>query len=126
MKLRIEPNTVDWWYWAITLVAMIIGLAGAYMSGEISATASHYGFYTVIAVSWLQVVHFVARSGVFSFPSQVRWVYAAFVTIALYDPSNIFYWMLLVGTVMVTFFGRCIIARMLVLMPWNKGVKLVP
>jgi hypothetical protein len=34
--------------------------------------------------------------------------------------------MLLVGTFMVTFFGRCIIARVLAMMPWNKGVQLTP
>lgn len=126
MKFRIEPNTLDWWYWAITLLCMITGLAAAYQAGEQAARLSLYGFYGVIAISWVQVVHFFARTGAVSFPSQVRFVYALFVTIALFDPTYLFYWMLLVGTVMVTFFNRCIIARVLVLMPWNKGVHLTP
>lgn len=126
VKFKIEPNTLDWWFWALTLICMISGLSGAYMAGDDAHLISRYGFYGVITISWIQVVYFVSKTGVVSFPSQVRWVYATFVTIALFDPTLIFYWMLLVGTFMVTFFGRCIIARVLVMMPWNKGVKLTP
>lgn len=113
MKLSIDLKSLKWWYWFVTLVAMITGLSGV-----------HEGFYVVIAVSVVQFVHFVISNGFAAFPTQVRFVYAIFVIVALFDPSRIFYWALLVGTVMVTFFDRCIIARVLVLMPWNKGVKL--
>jgi len=51
-------------------------------------------------------------------------VYFVFTVLAFFDPTRILYWMLLVGTVMVTLFDRCIIARVLVRMPWNKDVKL--
>ncbi len=87
---------------------------------------SAYGFYGVIVISVIQTIEYILLKGVFVFPSQVREVYTAFVIIALFDPTRIFYWMLLVGTIMVTFVGRCIIARVLVMMPWNKGVQLTP
>lgn len=83
------------------------------------------GFYVVILVSVFQFVHFMASRGFTAFPTQVRFVYGIFAIIALFDPSRIFYWALLIGTVMVTFFDRCIIARILILMPWNKDVKLL-
>jgi hypothetical protein len=113
MKLAIDLKSLKWWYWFVTLLAMIAGLSGV-----------QEGFYAVIAVSLVQCVHFTMTHGLTAFPTQVRWVYTLFVTLALFDPSRIFYWALLVGTVMVTLFDRCIIARVLVLMPWNKDVKL--
>ncbi len=126
MKLSVNPMSREWWYWALTLVCMITGLTAGYMDGEQMAQVSRYGFYMVIFISVAQTIEYIVLTGLASFPSQVREVYTAFVIIALFDPTLIFYWMLLVGTFMVTFFGRCIIARVLVLMPWNGGVTLTP
>ena len=113
MKLKIDFKSLAWWYWFVTLVAMIAGLAGVIE-----------GFYAVILVSVVQFVHFTVSRGFAAFPTQVRFVYGLFTIIALFDPTRLFYWALLIGTVMVTLFDRCIIARVLILMPWNKGVKL--
>ena len=126
MKFYINLNSREWWYWALTLVSMVVGLAAGYMAGEQMAQNSAYGFYAVILISVVQSIEYVVLTGAVSFPSQVRLVYTLFVIIALFDPTRIFYWMLLVGTIMVTFFGRCIIARVLAMMPWNAGVKLTP
>ena len=89
---------------------MIVGLTGIIE-----------GFYVVIIVS---IIHFTTSRGFAAFPTQVRFVYAFFVIIALFDPTRIFYWVLLIGTVMVTLFDTCFIARVLIHMPWNKNVKL--
>lgn len=113
MKFKINFLSIDWWYWLVTLIAMITGLTGIIE-----------GYYLVIGVSIIQFLHFSIKSGITAFPTQVRLVYGLLTIAALFDPSRILYMMLLVGTVMVTFFDRCIIARVLVLMPWNKGVKL--
>jgi hypothetical protein len=113
MKLKINLQSIEWWYWLVTLIAMITGLLGMIA-----------GFYVVIIVSVVQFIHFSITSGLTAFPTQVRFAYGLLAIIALFDPTRIFYLLLLVGTVMVTFFDRCIIARVLVLMPWNKGVKL--
>ena len=126
MKLAVNPKSREWWYWALTLVCMVTGLVFHYIEGEQSAQLSAYGFYGVIIISMVQTIEYVLLKGATAFPSQVREVYTAFVIIALFDPTRIFYWMLLLGTVMVTFVGRCIIARVLVMMPWNSAVKLTP
>ena len=126
MKHAIDPTSREWWYWALTLVCMIAGLAFNYLPGDTMAQLSAFGFYGVIIISVIQTIEFILTKGVTAFPSQVREVYTAFVIIALFDPTRIFYWMLLVGTIMVTFVGRCIIARVLAMMPWNKGVELSP
>ena len=113
MKLKIDFKSLEWWYWFVTLIAMITGLAGIVE-----------GFYLVILVSVIQFVHFTFSRGFAAFPTQVRFVYGIFVIIALFDPTLIFYWLLLIGTVMVTLFNTCFIARILIVMPWNKNVKL--
>lgn len=126
MKLSINLKSREWWYWALTLVCMVGGLTFNYMEGEQAAQWSAYGFYGVIIISMVQTIEYVLLKGATAFPSQVREVYTVFVIFALFDPTRIFYWMLLVGTVMVTFVGRCIIARVLVMMPWNQDVRLSP
>jgi hypothetical protein len=113
MKLTIDFKSLEWWFWCVTLIAMIIGLAGIVE-----------GFYLVILTSIVQFVYFTALQGFTAFPTQIRLVYGIFTIIALFDPTRIFYWVLFVGTVMVTLFNRCMIARVLILMPWNKDVKL--
>jgi len=113
MKLKIDLKSLEWWYWSTTLIAMVTGLTGIVE-----------GFYVVILVSVVQFIHFMISRGFSAFPSQVRFVYGIFVIVALFDPTRIFYWVLLIGTVMVTLFDMCFIARVLILMPWNKNTKL--
>ena len=113
MKLAVDFKSLEWWFWLVTLIAMITGLAG-----------SIEGFYIVIVVSVVQFIYFASSKGMIAFPTQVRLVYGIFTIIALFDPTRIFYWALLVGTIMVTLFNRCIIARVLIMMPWNKNEKL--
>lgn len=113
MKLKIDFKSLEWWYWFITLIAMIAGLAGIIE-----------GFYVVILVSVIQFVNFMFSRGFAAFPTQVRFVYGICVIVALFDTTLIFYWVLLFGTVMVTLFNTCFIARVLIFMPWNKNVKL--
>jgi len=109
MKFKIAPGSIDWWYWFLTLISMIVGLLG--MRG---------GFYAVVAISIAQFCHFVIRNGASALSTQVRLVYAALTILALFEPTRILYWVLLAGTVMVTFFDRCLIAKVLLMMPWNK------
>jgi hypothetical protein len=110
MKLQINFKSLEWWYWFVTLIAMITGLSGV---GE--------GFIVVILVSVVQTVHFTISQGFTAFPTQVRFVYGLCTIIAWFDPTRIFYWVLLIGTVMVVLFNRCFIASVLTLMPWNKS-----
>lgn len=113
MKLKVEVKSLEWWFWFLTLIAMVAGLSGIIE-----------GFYLVIIISLIQFVYFTVLRGFSAFPTQVRFVYAIFVIIALFDPTRIFYWALLVGTIMVTLFDTCFIARVLILMPWNRNEKL--
>ncbi|HQN43799.1 MAG TPA: hypothetical protein PLA25_06670 [Anaerolineaceae bacterium] len=54
---------------------------------------------------------------------QIRIVYFLFSLFGLASGllRTIMFIVLLLGTIMVTFFGRCMIAQLLKLMPWNKN-----
>jgi hypothetical protein len=109
MKFKIAPATIDWWYWMLTLLAMIAGFAGRIE-----------GFYAVVALSGVQFIHFLLKDGFMALTTQVRLVYGAFTVLALLDPSRLLFGVLLLGTIMVTFFDRCLIAKVLLTMPWNQ------
>jgi hypothetical protein len=108
MKFKIAPATIDWWYWMITLLAMAAGFAGRIE-----------GFYAAIAISAVQFLHFLLKDGFAALTTQVRFVYGASTVLALLDPSRLLFGLLLLGTIMVAFFDRCIIAKVLLMMPWN-------
>jgi hypothetical protein len=114
MKLQINFKSLEWWYWFVTLIAMIIGFLGMVQ-----------GFYGVIFVSVVQTVHFSVSRGFTAFPTQVRFVYGLFTIAALFDPTRILYWVLLIGTIMVVLFNRCFIATVLKLMPCNRNETLL-
>ena len=110
MRLKLNVTDIRWWLWATTLAFIVAALAGWAA-----------GYYIVIGISALQVVFFWAQeqSGA-AFPTQIRIAYFAVTLFGLWPQARtIIYVFLLLGTVMVTFFGRCAIALMLKHMPWN-------
>ena len=114
MKLKIDVRSIEWWFWAVTLVFIIAALFGWTP-----------GYKAVIVVSLVQILFIAARtSSAFSFPSQVRIVYFAYTLLGLWEAGRFLCYVLLaVGTVLVVFFDRCGIALVLKQMPWNKGAE---
>lgn len=112
MELRIETNKIDWWFWFITLVFIIIALFGWIPA-----------FYAVIAISGVQVLYFGNTDGKWAFTTQVRLLYFAVTLLGLWALIRFpLILLLLIGTAMVTFTGRCILALILKKMPWNKDM----
>ena len=112
MELKINTVDVRWWYWATTLAFIIAALAGW-----------PPGYYFVIGISALQVLFFLAQEkSLTTFPMQIRIVYFALALFGLWPEVRLFiYIILLLGTIMVAFYGRCSIAFVLKYMPWNRG-----
>ena len=112
MQLKVDVNDIRWWFWAATLAFIIAAVAGW-----------HPGYYVVIGISAVQVLFFLAQEkSLVTFPIQIRIVYFAFTLFGLWPEVRLYiYIILLLGTVMVTFFGRCSIALVLKHMPWNQG-----
>ncbi len=115
MKLKIDVKDISWWFWAGTLAFIVAALAGW-----------SPGYYAVIVVSAIQVVYFISKEHSLSaFPVQIRIVYFAATFLGLWTTVRLpFYVLLLLGTVMVTFLGRCSIALVLKHMPWNRTREL--
>jgi hypothetical protein len=106
---------VWWWYWVVTFLLIVTAVSG---------WTPGYGL--VILVSALQLGHSFIRNGsIASFPVQIRLVYFAVTLFGLWEgPRLCVYALLLLGTFMVAFLGRCGIALVLKRMPWNRGREL--
>jgi hypothetical protein len=112
MHLKANARDIRWWFWAITLVFIVAALAGWTP-----------GYYVVMGISAVQVLFFLAQEKSLSaFPTQIRIAYFALSLFGVWaEVRLLIYVILLLGTVMVTFFGRCAIALVLKQMPWNHG-----
>jgi hypothetical protein len=110
MRPRIDATNIRWWFWAVTLAFIASAVAGWIP-----------GYYVVMGISGAQVIFFlVQEKSLTAFPTQIRIVYFAFTLFGFWPEVRFFiYIVLLLGTVMVTFFGRCSIALVLKHMPWN-------
>ena len=111
MGLKMDLKDIRWWFWLITLVFIVAAVIGW-----------NPGYYIVIGISIFQVLYFlVQEKSLITIPSQIRIVYCLYSLLGLWNEGRfIAYLILLIGTVMVVFWGRCSIALFLKYMPWNK------
>ena len=113
MKLIMKWRDPDWWFWPVTMVLILAGL-----------TFWPLGLLAAVWVNALQVVYFaVWKRSVIAFPTQVRIVFFALVGLAYFDPTQILFVFLAVGSAMVAFLDRCVIARVIIHLPWNQHLK---
>lgn len=106
----IQYREISWWYWAVTSVLLIAGLAGWGAAFGLAA-----------GLSAVQIFHFRWREGRFAaFPVQVRIAYTAILLLALWEPMRWLFWIPAIGTPAQVLFGYCTLARCLSLMPWNR------
>ncbi len=114
MKFSIKYQELDWWFWAVIGATIGLGLVGF-----------SWGYTVALCVSAANLVYYVAKDkSLVSFAVQVREVWLVFMIIAMLLGVMWFYLLLFIGMILVVFFDRCGIARVLILMPWNKGVEL--
>jgi hypothetical protein len=107
-------NEMDWWYWLVTDCLLTGGLAGW-----------PWGGYPVIAVTIIQVAHYLARERhIAAFPVQVRLAYLLLLVLGMYPVLGLVHWLQFAGTTAVVAVGYCPLARILVLMPWNRRRRL--
>lgn len=101
----------DWWYWLVTDCLLIGSLAGWF-----------WGIYPVIALTVIQTVHYFIRDRyITAFPVQVRLGYLLLLVLGMYPPLGFIHWVQLAGTTAVVTVGYCPLARIMVLMPWNRS-----
>ena len=102
---------MDWRYWLVTDGLLIGHLAGW-----------RWGLYPVAALTAIQAVHYLVREGrITAFPVQVRLGYLLLLALGTVSPLGFIHWIQLAGTTAVVTVGYCPLARILVLMPWNRS-----
>lgn len=100
-----------WSYWLVTNLCIAIGLLfwPPAMFLAMATTAAHSG-------------HFLMRSpGLTSFPMQVRIGFLALLAIGQVPGFGWVHWVQLLGTSALLTTGYCPLARLLVLLPWNRS-----
>lgn len=112
MKHNIDIESLNWWFWFLNLVFIVTAISGW--------TAGYYLTMIVSLLNWLNCL--LKEKSLATFPAQIRLVYFL-VTLTGFWPQGRFYvyLLLLIGTFMVTFLGKCSIAQLLRYMPWNKN-----
>lgn len=110
----IDCKQLNWWYWFATACLLTAGLAGY-----------QPGFVLAIGISLIQLTHFTIREqSMTAFSVQVRFWFLMLVLAALPEPMQIVYWLPAAGTWARSIFGYCLMARLLSLLPWNRGEPL--
>jgi hypothetical protein len=114
MFAQVKIGSLAWWIWAILAGLMLLGLAGWIAARDAAM---------VLAI--LQVVSYllVYRSPK-PFPTQLRLAYVLWMAVSLVPPLFIMYWILAAGTTARVATGYCAMARLLLLLPWNRSVPL--
>jgi hypothetical protein len=112
MNSKINIESLNWWFWFLNLVFIVAAIAGRTP-----------GYYLTMIVSFLNLLNcLVKEKNMAAFPAQIRLVYFAITLLGFWPGGRFYvYILLLVGTFMVTFLGKCSIAMVLKYMPWNKG-----
>ncbi len=109
-----EVKDKGWWYWLITVCFLTAGVMGY-----------SQGFIIAIGITLVQLVHYLILERRFSaFPVQVRTGYLLLLLVSWIDPLQWLYWVPTIGTWAQVIFGYCAMARIVSLMPWNRGEAL--
>ncbi len=106
-----------WWFWLLTWLFLLGGLF----------TRSFY--HGVVLLSAIHVLLFLClfRFRVDPFPVQVRLAYLLWVAIGTYVPGMIvLMYITTVGLAANLFLNYCPLARLMLLMPWNRAEPLSP
>jgi hypothetical protein len=110
LRLLLMPRSLSWWVWAITAVCLAAGLMG-YSSG----------FYVAILISLIQtVVYDLKQTSALSFPVQIRLAYTILLILCQVPSLGWLYWVPTAGTFALVFFGYCLMARILSIIPGNR------
>lgn len=107
----IEYKDIGWWYWLITAALLTYGVSG-----------NPDGFILAIGLTVFQLIHFIIReNSTNTFPVQVRFWYLMLLLVSLPAPLQLMYWIPTIGTWAQIIFGYCTMARLVSLLPWNRG-----
>jgi hypothetical protein len=109
-KFLLMPRNLRWWVWLVTALCLTAGLIG-YSSG----------FYAAVIISVIQtVIYDIKEKWALTFPVQVRFAYTGLLILCQVPSLGWLYWLPTMGTFALVFFGYCVMARILSLLPGNR------
>ena len=112
--LMLDFRDYGWWYWVASTISLWFALAGFNGAYEMA-----------LMIGAAQLLHFIyVERHVGNFPVQIRMGYLSFLLLALPEGLQWLLWVPAVGTLLRVLTGYCIMARMLMLMPFNREVQL--
>ena len=105
---KIDYKSVDWQYLLVCATGLSLGLTGWKI-----------GFLVAIAIAAVQFTHaFIVHRRLTDFTVQVRIAYTLLLLAAWPESMNWLYWLPAIGTWTYIFFGYCLLARTLSMMPF--------
>ena len=114
MLAHMKITSLAWWIWAILAGLMLWSLTGQMLARE-----------AAMALAVLQAIgYLLVYRSVKYFPTQLRIAYALWMAVSLAPPLFLMYWILAAGTTARVLTGYCAMARVLLLLPWNRSVPL--
>jgi hypothetical protein len=110
----LEYKTAAWWYWLASTTCLWLTVLGIYPA-----------FEPAMAIAVTQLIHFSIRDRVKpTLTVQIRAGYLVALLCTLLPGMTWFLWVPAIGTLARVLFSYCIMARTLVLLPFNRRVKL--
>jgi hypothetical protein len=107
----LDYKDYGWWYWAASCTTLWLAVSGFTHAYEIA-----------LIIGAVQLGHFIlAERSVTAFPVQIRMGYLSVLLLAMPDGFDWVLWVPALGTLLRVVTGYCIMARMLMLMPFNRG-----
>jgi hypothetical protein len=110
----LDWKDIGWWYWLVLSCLL-----------NLSAHGLIDGYPLVILIAAVHLLHYAQREGSLqAFSVQVRWAFLAYVLIAYQPGMQWMFWLPAIGTIARVTIGYCLLARLLMLMPFNRTVPL--
>jgi len=99
-----------WWYWLASTICLWLAV-----------TIQPVAYEWALIIAAIQLLHFsLAEGGLGKFPVQIRIGYLSFLLLAIPEGFEWTLWIPAVGTLARVLFGYCIMARMLMLLSFNR------
>ncbi len=103
-----------WWIWLLVWVLLVLGL-----------TRDVFYLSLCLAVCLGQFAYFLVKEASFTaFPVQLRGFFTLFLVAYAYSPMRPALWTMVLGVGAMLTCGYCPLARLMYLLPWNRGERL--
>jgi len=108
--LMLDFKDFAWWYWLASTISLWFAVTSTPEAHDLA-----------IAIGGLQLLHLALREqSLHTFPVQIRLGYLSVLLMALPDGFQWVLWVPAIGTLIRVLIGYCLMARILMLLPFNR------